>query len=143
MTGTEMPKYLGVKLVQAEKMSEAEFTNRVKNEDWPQNREDRPGYLVVYEDGYRSWSPKDVFEKAYRKIKPLNTIDTTNFEPFQLRVVDEVSELDTKCKALAKFIDDAQFLNVNEDEKTRLRQQLLAMEYYRTILIERIENFNK
>lgn len=24
------------------------------------------GYEVRYEDGYRSWSPKDVFEKAYR-----------------------------------------------------------------------------
>ena len=28
------------------------------------NRED--GYKVVYEDGYESWSPKDVFEKAYK-----------------------------------------------------------------------------
>lgn len=26
-----------------------------------------PGYGVVYEDGYQSWSPSDVFEKAYRK----------------------------------------------------------------------------
>lgn len=25
------------------------------------------GYKVVYEDGYTSWSPKAVFEKAYRK----------------------------------------------------------------------------
>ncbi len=24
------------------------------------------GYKVIYEDGYESWSPKDVFEKAYR-----------------------------------------------------------------------------
>jgi hypothetical protein len=32
------------------------------------NRETRPGYLVVYPDGYRSWSPKEVFETAYRKL---------------------------------------------------------------------------
>lgn len=25
------------------------------------------GYRVEYEDGYRSWSPKDVFERAYRQ----------------------------------------------------------------------------
>lgn len=25
-----------------------------------------PGYAVKYEDGYISWSPKDVFEKAYK-----------------------------------------------------------------------------
>jgi hypothetical protein len=26
-----------------------------------------PGYSVVYPDGYRSWSPKDVFEATYRE----------------------------------------------------------------------------
>ena len=30
------------------------------------NRED--GYKVVYEGGYESWSPKDVFEKAYHEV---------------------------------------------------------------------------
>lgn len=28
-----------------------------------------PGYGVKYEDGYTSWSPKDVFESAYRDIE--------------------------------------------------------------------------
>jgi len=28
----------------------------------------QPGYIVFYEDGYRSFSPKDVFEKGYTKI---------------------------------------------------------------------------
>ena len=35
----------------------------------------QPGYAVIYEDGYTSWSPKDVFEKAYLKIdagKPIH-----------------------------------------------------------------------
>jgi len=41
--------YLGVKIVEA----------------WEQEKEDRPGYAVKYEDGYISWSPKDVFEKFY------------------------------------------------------------------------------
>lgn len=27
-----------------------------------------PGYKVVYPDGYVSWSPKDVFEEAYREV---------------------------------------------------------------------------
>ena len=43
---------------------------------WPQDQvaglDDRviPGYAVKYEDGYISWSPKDVFEKAYVPIHP-------------------------------------------------------------------------
>lgn len=26
----------------------------------------KPGYKVLYEDGYESWSPQEAFEKAYR-----------------------------------------------------------------------------
>ena len=45
-----MKNYIGVKIVKAE----------------PQEKDGRPGYKVLYPDGYVSWSPKDVFEKAYR-----------------------------------------------------------------------------
>ncbi len=30
------------------------------------------GYLVEYDNGYKSWSPKDVFEEAYRKTSNLS-----------------------------------------------------------------------
>jgi hypothetical protein len=55
--GDYMKEYLGVKLVQAE----------------PFEKEDSEGFLIsgykiVYENGYESWSPKDVFEEAYRLI---------------------------------------------------------------------------
>lgn len=33
--------------------------------------ENCPGYKVVYEDGYESWSPEAVFEYAYRPIDGL------------------------------------------------------------------------
>lgn len=32
--------------------------------------DDRMGYQVQYPDGYVSWSPKEVFETAYRIITP-------------------------------------------------------------------------
>ena len=35
-------------------------------------RNKREGYEVVYEDGYNSWSPKEVFEGAYRRTDGLN-----------------------------------------------------------------------
>lgn len=38
-----------------------------KVEAWPQEK-DGAGYAVKYEDGYVSWSPKEVFEKAYFPI---------------------------------------------------------------------------
>ncbi len=33
---------------------------------WPQEKDGKPGYAVKYADGYISWSPKAVFEVAYR-----------------------------------------------------------------------------
>ena len=33
---------------------------------WEQEKDDQPGYAVKYADGYISWSPKAVFEEAYR-----------------------------------------------------------------------------
>jgi hypothetical protein len=65
-----MKKYIGCKIIQAEPMNEFAFLNKVKNQDPPQQRENRPGYLVQYPDGYTSWSPKEVFEVAYREITP-------------------------------------------------------------------------
>ena len=63
-----MKSYIGCKIIRAEEMDELTFINKVKNEDIPQNRENREGYLVQYADGYQSWSPKEVFEIAYREV---------------------------------------------------------------------------
>lgn len=60
--------FIGCKIIKAKEMNELAFINKIKNQDVPQNREDRPGYLVEYPDGYKSWSPKEVFENAYRLV---------------------------------------------------------------------------
>ena len=62
--------YIGTKIVRAEPMDECAFLAAFKGEDVT-NRETRAGYQVVYEDGYTSWSPKDVFERAYRRVTVL------------------------------------------------------------------------
>lgn len=36
---------------------------------WAVEKDGKAGYGVKYEDGYTSWSPKDVFEAAYRDIE--------------------------------------------------------------------------
>ena len=53
-----MQTYVGCKIVRAEPMEEIVSGDRIP----------RPGYKVVYPDNYVSWSPKDVFEEAYRLI---------------------------------------------------------------------------
>ena len=55
-----MKTYIGTKVVQA------------KPENRPGKKAGDPameaGYKVVYEDGYVSWSPKNVFERCYREV---------------------------------------------------------------------------
>lgn len=63
----KMYSYIGTKIVCAEPMDENSFLSSYKRQELV-DRETQPGYLVVYEDGYKSWSPKEVFERAYRRI---------------------------------------------------------------------------
>lgn len=51
MTAIKLQTYIGTKIIGA----------------MPQQNNGADGYMVTYEDGYVSWSPKDAFEKAYRK----------------------------------------------------------------------------
>lgn len=66
---TNMPAYIGTKIARAKSMTRNEFADR-KDRDQPEGEREnnRLGYLVVYPDGYESWSPKDVFEAAYRLV---------------------------------------------------------------------------
>lgn len=61
-----MEKYLGTKIIDTEPMNKYEFYMNVKGIDCKEENEE--GYKVVYQDGYVSWSPKDVFEEAYHRI---------------------------------------------------------------------------
>ncbi len=58
--------YIGVKIIKAIEMDERAFLERKEGQKLDQDT--RAGYLVRYEDGYESWSPKNVFEKAYRLL---------------------------------------------------------------------------
>ena len=64
---SQMKSYIGSKIIQAEAMDECSFLREVKGQN-VENRETRPGYKVVYPDGYVSWSPQGVFETTYREI---------------------------------------------------------------------------
>lgn len=68
-----MRAYLGVKLVQALAMTLAEATNQhgVRVSSSSQSTDESLGYLVVYDTGYKSWSPQDVFDDAYRPVDAL------------------------------------------------------------------------
>lgn len=66
-----MKKYIGTKEVSATPAWQIDGTVYPKDGVGPRSMNRKDGYKVVYEDGYESWSPKDVFEKAY---KPSDTV---------------------------------------------------------------------
>lgn len=72
-----MKQYIGTKRVSAEpawRVTEAgekvtivpKSDTKARAFEYPYREED--GYKVRYADGYESWSPKEVFEEAYREV---------------------------------------------------------------------------
>ena len=66
-----MKKYIGTKVIMAEPMTMTE-AQKVLGRELTQSAIEENGYLVEYENGYKSWSPKSVFEKAYREVGSVN-----------------------------------------------------------------------
>ena len=77
-----MKKYIGTKVIMAEPLTMTEAQKVLGRELKPATAEE-DGYLVEYKDGYKSWSPKSVFEEAY---KPSDTVlDRLKIERYELR----------------------------------------------------------
>lgn len=70
-----MKKFIGTKVIMAEPMTLTEAQKVLGREIKPATVE-KEGYLVEYKDGYKSWSPKSVFDEAYHEIKSMNFGET-------------------------------------------------------------------
>lgn len=123
-----MKKYIGTKTVLAKLVTVKEAEKALgKKIDMSKHEKDTEGYLVEYADGYQSFSPKEVFEEAY---KPAET--------FIDRLHVELSELKEKASKLAAFIDSDKFNTLVIDEQEMLKEQLSHMNAYAAILEHRI-----
>jgi hypothetical protein len=77
-----MEKYIGFKLIDAKPMNLGEYNN-LRGWTIPADEDpSRERYLVQYPDGYVSWSPKEIFEKAYMQVGDNNTITQDNVDSF-------------------------------------------------------------
>lgn len=123
-----MKKYIGTKTVLAKLVTVKEAEKALgKKIDMSKHEKDTEGYLVEYADGYQSFSPKSVFEEAY---KPAET--------FIDRLHVELSGLKEKASRLAAFIDSDKFNTLVIDEQEMLQEQLSHMNAYASILEHRI-----
>lgn len=135
-----MNKYLGTKEVSAKPMTRGEY-NDYRGWQIPENEDpNEQGYLIEYQDGgkskdsrhagYISWSPADVFNRAYA---PIDTwLDRVKLE--QERVQKDLSALDKTLDVERKpdFITDEQW--------SFMTRQQFHMRQYNQILKDRIAN---
>lgn len=104
-----MQKYIGVKQVKSNPMTRGEYNDY---RGWTVPEGENPndeGYVVKYEDGYVSWSPKETFEKSYHivGVRPLN--DTALLmvsTDYKDRFKAEYIQLETRIKGLETMLSN-------------------------------------
>ena len=87
------------------------------------------GYYVVYEDGYKSFSPADAFEKGNKPFTGDTIIG---------RLIAEETELNDKKTKLATFIASSSFQNIDKEQQSFMKIQFNAMETYSECLNQRL-----
>lgn len=65
----------------------------------------------------------------------------SGMDAYQLRVIEEKSELDAKRESLRVFFDSEKYRTLPSDEQTRLMRQFAYMANYSDVLGERIAAF--
>ena len=132
-----MKKYIGTKLIEAEAMTLGDFVQKTGRNPYGKSidnhEETEQGYHVRYEDGYESWSPKDVFERAYKVAEP----------PLD-RMCIEYNELMEKYNKLVLFLGRKEAVEIaGEMQVALMEQQKIEMHDYLLTLRTRIELMKK
>lgn len=138
-----MTKFIGTKQIEAEPMTRGEY-NRCRGWTIPanENPEDE-GYLVKYNDGYISWSPKKQFEEAYSEIGKNPLYDTALLmkrDDFKERFQAEYIQLKIRYNGLKAMLEKYKAGTLSFQPKCSyelLFTQLVYMENYMKVLEER------
>ena len=126
-----MKTYQGTKTVKAEPMTKTEAEKFLGREIKPATSGE-DGYLVKYSDGYKSWSPKEVFDAVYQIAEtPLD------------RLKIEHSDLRTKFKKLCTFINSDKFKELDPITRAMLLSQKSLMADYQYVLAFRSVRMGK
>lgn len=138
-----MQAYVGTKVVNAIPMNRGDY-NEFRGWALPENENGADeGYLVEYTDkedgqvpdfkGYVSWSPKDVFERAYM----------AGGQPTEQTALDrlkiEYDEVRTRWQKLYAFLGSDKFKSLDQEAKIHLDMQQTSMANYMTVLGLRIK----
>lgn len=152
-----MKEYIGTKRVKAEPMTRGAY-NEYRGWECPADEDPLDeGLLVEYIDGgkanhphhegYISWSPKDVFERAYTpfdeavlvlEATPVEAAEVNVPSTWQSRLRNERAELADRLERLKAYNADPKVRTLPLVEQQALKNQAKAMSDYLTILDARI-----
>lgn len=120
-------QYTGTKTVYAAPLTRTEAATLLGRNLKSENSDEEEGYLVQYEDGYQSWSPKSTFEKFY---KPSDT--------FVERMRIEFDDLNNRIASLHGFILTQKYRELPDVERSMIVRQLNTMHDYHHELANRL-----
>ena len=122
-----MKKYIGTKTIMAMPMAKSE-AEKVLNRSLADAKGGEDGYLVEYLDGYKSWSPKETFEEAYKIA-----------DKYIDRMRIEYSDIKERVLKLHTFMMSEEFRDMPNEKRENLSSQYVAMSTYAEILGKRID----
>jgi len=128
----DMRTYIGTKTVQAMRMNAADAKRagaNVPDKYFTIGKASfnpgADGYLVIYDGGYRSWSPAEVFEESYK-------IADTHVDRMKI----ELADLNERICKVTRAINTLGA--ISEEERWNLKKQLNAMQEYAEALHDRL-----
>lgn len=138
-----MKKYIGVKIVEAEPMTQGEAADRGFYPRTITNRK-AEGYHVHYTDNdYDSWSPKEVFENSYHEVNILNTTAIGMLSSdYKERFKAEFKQLEIRYLRLVEMCkkwDEETLTFTPTCPREIYDEQLKAMDAYLAVLKKRAE----
>lgn len=103
-----MKTYIVCKRINAKPMTNGEYAE-LKGCVIPTNENSKvEGYMVEYSDGYVSWSPKDVFEEAYREEEMYPLVSTAMLmksKDYKERFIAEYQQLVIRYNSLKAMLE--------------------------------------
>lgn len=136
-----MKTYIGVKIVQAEPCTLGDYNTR-RGWQIPANEDPtRAGFFLKYPDGYVSWSPREIFNAAYRLVSAEErglVVGVKSNETFYDRLLAESQQLEERFEKLSGYLETDAFRALPDADQSDLKAQYEAMGEYRDILGRRI-----
>ncbi|WP_289289348.1 hypothetical protein [uncultured Muribaculum sp.] len=134
----DMRTYIGTKTVQAKRMNAADAKRAGANVPGkyfevghPEYNPGADGYLVIYDGGYRSWSPERVFEDAYKVADSVEALARIECRELGQRIQKEMSKLYEP------------YTPITDHQRELLLLQVEAMRSYYDILRTRLAEMEK